>query len=74
MEGNATVSAGVAIAMGIVGVAIVALIVSQRSQTPGVLKSLGSAIQTILCVATSPVTGGKCVTNVTSSISFGSVG
>lgn len=41
----------------IVGVAIVAVLVSSRSQTPAVIQSLGSAFSNSLGVAVSPVSG-----------------
>jgi hypothetical protein len=47
------------IALAIVGVAIVALIVSRRSQTPAVIQAAGSAFGNALGVAESPVTGAQ---------------
>ena len=47
----------VTIAMGIVGVAMLALIVSKKSQTPQVIQASGSAFSNALAVAESPVTG-----------------
>lgn len=47
----------VTVASGIIGVAIVALIVSRKSQTPAVIQSAGSAFANSLGVAESPVTG-----------------
>jgi uncharacterized membrane protein HdeD (DUF308 family) len=43
----------------IVGVAIVAVLFSQKSQTPQVLQAFGSAITNTLGVAVSPVTGAS---------------
>lgn len=48
----------VSIATAIVGVAILAVLVSQRSQTAGVIKAAGDAFSQALGAATGPVTGG----------------
>lgn len=47
----------VTIGSGIIGVAVVALIVSRKSQTPAVIQAAGSAFGNTLGVAESPVTG-----------------
>lgn len=47
----------VTIATAITGVAIVAVIVSRKSQTPAVIQAGGSAFSNALGVAVSPVTG-----------------
>jgi hypothetical protein len=58
--------------IAIVGLAIIAVLVSPNAQTGNVLGSLGSAIQRLICIATSPVTGASCGgTSVTSTITFG---
>jgi hypothetical protein len=49
--------AGVTILMAVVGVAILAVIVSRNSQTPQVLSSFGQMFSGILGTAVSPVTG-----------------
>lgn len=49
--------AGVTILMAIIGVAILAVIVSRQSNTSGVLQSFGQAFSGILGTAVSPVTG-----------------
>ena len=49
------------------GLAIVAVIVSQRAQTPTVISSAGTALSSVIAAAVSPVTG---VSNNT----FGSTG
>jgi len=46
------------IAAGIIGLAIIAVILGQRSQTVGVIKESGRAFTSALGVAVSPVTGG----------------
>ena len=68
------VTTTVTVILAIVGVAVVALLVSNRANTAGVFGSLGSAFQRMLCVATSPLTGKSCGGNtpsVSSTISFG---
>lgn len=54
----------VGIASLIVGVAIVAVLVSQRSNTTGVLQAAGSAFSNALGVATAPVTGTRTNLNL----------
>jgi len=49
--------AGVTILMAVVGVAILAVIVSRNSNTSQVLQSFGQAFSGILGTAVSPVTG-----------------
>lgn len=55
----------VAITGGIATVAIVALIVSKKSQTPQVVQSVGTAYGSWLAVAVSPVTGAVPQANLT---------
>lgn len=57
--GNEFFSSMVALGTAIVLVAIVALIVSQKSQTPAVIQAGGSAFSNALNVAVSPVTGSS---------------
>lgn len=49
----------VAIVSLIVGVAILAVLVSKNSQTPAVISSFGSSVATMLNAATAPVTGAQ---------------
>lgn len=49
----------VTILMAIVGVAILAVLVSSKSNTTGVLQALGSFFGNSLAVATAPVTGAS---------------
>lgn len=49
----------VTIAVAIVGVAILAVLVSRNSQTPSVIQAAGSAFSGALGVAVSPITGGN---------------
>lgn len=55
---NSAVSAVVTIATAVVGVAILAVLVSRNAQTPAVIKEAGGAFSDILRAATGPVTGG----------------
>lgn len=48
----------VTVATAIVGIAILAVLVSKNSQTPAVIGSAGSALATAIQAATGPVTGG----------------
>ena len=47
------------VATAIVGVAILAVLVSRNSQTPAVITSAGNAFANSLKAATGPVTGGS---------------
>jgi len=51
-------SALVAIIMAVIGVAVIAVLVSSKAQTANVLTAGGSAISNVLGAALSPVTGG----------------
>jgi hypothetical protein len=64
----------VTIATAIVGLAIVSVLVSKKSQTPAVIQSAGSAFSNALGVAESPVTGATYTMNLSypdTSMSFG---
>lgn len=65
------VEAVTTILLGIVGVAVIALLVSNQAQTGSVLGAAGKGFSTALGCATSPITGAGCGTSVSSSISFG---
>ncbi len=54
----------VTILMAIVGVAILAVLVSSRSNTTGVIQALGSFFGNSLAVATGPVTGAVATPNL----------
>jgi PRD1 phage membrane DNA delivery len=47
----------VAVISGILGLAIVAVLVSRNAQTPAVLSGAGSALANVIAAATGPVTG-----------------
>lgn len=56
--GESMVTAVVTIAMGIIGVAIIATLVSKNANTAGVISAGGSAFTSGLATALTPVTGG----------------
>ena len=65
----------VTIAGGIIAVAIVAVLVSNKSQTGNVLGAAGSAFANALSAATAPVTGNAATPNVSGpASSFGLTG
>lgn len=49
----------VAVISGVIGLAIVAVIVSRNAQTPSVLSSAGSALSQVIGAAVAPVTGNS---------------
>lgn len=61
----------VTIATGIIGLAIVAVLVSNKAQTGSVLGAAGSAFANALSAATGPVTGQAAKPNVSAGISSG---
>lgn len=56
---NQAVEAIVTVATAIVGIAIIAVLVSNRAQTSNVISSAGRAFSTAISAATAPVTGGN---------------
>lgn len=54
----------VTIATAIVGVSLLALLVSKKSNTAGVIQAAGSAFSNALGVATSPVSGANVSLNL----------
>jgi len=56
---NSMTEAVVTIAVAIVGVATLAVLVGQKSQTASVIQSAGSAFSNALAVAESPVTSAS---------------
>lgn len=56
---NQAVEAIVTVATAIVGIAIIAVLVSQRANTSNVIKSAGGAFSSAISAATAPVTGGS---------------
>lgn len=52
--------------LALISVALIAELVSKQAQTGTVLGKLGTALETMLCTATSPITGAGCVPVVNS--------
>lgn len=72
---NSLTEAVVTIATAIVGVAILAVLVGQKSQTASVIQAAGSAFGNSLAVAESPVTGTSVTPNLGYPTSgFGNLG
>lgn len=78
MDGDKYITTIVSILTAIVGVAIVATLVSQKSNTPSVLQSAGSSFACILSTALSPLGGSSSCSSggilqpfVNSTITFG---
>jgi len=63
---NGVIESIVTIFSAIVGVAIIAILISKKSNTTGVIQAFGSAFGNSLAVAVSPVTGS----NVTPNLSY----
>jgi hypothetical protein len=49
----------IAVLTSIVGLAMVAVIVSKRAQTPSVIQAGGAALASVIGAAVTPVTGGN---------------
>jgi len=56
------------IAAGVIGVAILAVLVSNKAQTGNVLASAGGAFSNVLSAATAPVTGNSAAPNVNAGV------
>ena len=56
--GEKIIESVVAIATAIIGIAIIAVIVSRQANTAGVIQAGGSAFANDIAAAVSPVTGG----------------
>ncbi len=66
------IDAGVVIVGGIVGVAVLAVLVSRQSQTAGVISASAGGLREMLCAALSPI-GVNCrgvTEQVSSTITF----
>jgi hypothetical protein len=68
---NQLTETAASIALAIVGLAILAIIISKKSNAAGVIASLGASFSNALGVAVSPVTGAP-VSGLTGIGSFGS--
>jgi hypothetical protein len=60
---NSAVGAIVTIATAIVGVALLAVLVSKNANTSGVISAAGQAFSGALSAAVSPITGGSGISN-----------
>lgn len=69
---NSLWSGVITIAVAIIGVAIVATLVSKNAQTPQVIGAAGNAFAQALAAATGPVTGGGGIGNMASLGGYGS--
>lgn len=68
---NKLITSVVSIALAIIGVAVVAVLVSKQAQTTGVVSAFSKAFSGSLSCALSPVIGGgNCGTSSSSTISF----
>ena len=61
----------VTIFAGIIGIAIIAVLVSQKSNTAGVFAAAGGAFSNAVSAAVSPVTGNSAAPNVNAGASMG---
>ena len=63
----------VSVLIAILGVAMIALLVSNKANTGNILGAGSGAFSKALCTVLSPITGGNCgggIPNVSSTISF----
>lgn len=72
--GNNFIGQMVVVLTGIIGVAIVAVLVSKNAQTPAVVSSFFGGFSKALNAATSPVTGGGGGGSGFGSLSLGNIG
>lgn len=56
--GSKLIDGIVSIAVAIIGIAIIAVLVSKSANTAGVIANAGNAFKGILGAATAPITGG----------------
>ena len=70
MNGQALVTGLLAIVGGVLGLAIISVLVSPKAQTSSVLTASGGALSTVIGAAVSPVTGQS--TGASASSMFGS--
>lgn len=73
---NSAVEAIVTVLTGIIGVAILAVLVSRKSNTTGVIQAFGSAFSNALGIAEAPITNASYTPNLSypsnSNSNFGS--
>lgn len=73
---DSLITGSVSVLLAIIGVAVIALLVSNQAQTSKVVSAGGSGFASALTCALSPVTGGSCPQSLpigtsSSTISFG---
>jgi hypothetical protein len=68
-----TVAMG-SIAAALIGLAIVAVLVSKQAQTPQVLQSAGTAFSAVIAAAVAPVTGAAGTTSTLGNLLSNSTG
>jgi membrane DNA delivery protein len=68
--GDKALTGFIAILTAVIGVAIIAVLVSKQSNTAGVLTAGGSAFSSILKTAVSPVSGGLFGSSTGNTLSF----
>jgi hypothetical protein len=76
MGNDHAITAAVSVAIALLGLAVIAALVSSKSNTAGVFTAGGGALSQAICKALSPVTGSACggtLANVTSSFNTGCV-
>lgn len=69
--GDQLVTSVVTVATAIVGVAIIAVLVSKQANTSGVITAGGNAFSKDLATAVSPVTGGGGLSGLSSNLTSG---
>jgi len=74
MNSDGMVTAILAIVGGVIGLAIVSVLVSKQAQTPTVLSSAGGALSGVIAAAVSPVTGTGSGASSGGSSGFPSLG
>ncbi|HEY6371852.1 MAG TPA: hypothetical protein VIX37_14825 [Candidatus Sulfotelmatobacter sp.] len=69
------ISTTTAVILAILGLAVIAVIVSGGAQTGKVTTAGGNSLAQIICTALSPVVHGNCglIESVTSTITFGGI-
>lgn len=74
MDGDALATGAIAIVGGVIGLAVISVLVSRQAQTPTVLSAAGSALANVVNAAVSPVTGATASTggggNLNSSLAL----
>ena len=68
---NSVISSGVSVLLAVIGVAIIAVLVSKQANTSSVITQFGKSFSGGISCALSPVIGGgNCGTSVSTGITF----